>query len=123
MARRSTPAASPTFMERILGTYVRWVAACVAAAFAYSVVVVAVAVLVRRVRVAAPLGLIVYNTGSAMLLAAIVLAMIMIPYGYVIWSKQEWRFLGETRSWPAVLLRGAAVGAVLGVLLVFTWRS
>jgi hypothetical protein len=123
MARGSTPAAAPTFLERVLGTYVRWVAGCVAAAFVYSVAVVAVTVFVRREHVAAAVPLIVYNTGSAMLLAAIVLAMIMIPYGYVVWSNQQWRFFGETMRWPTMLLRGAVVGAVVGVVLGLTWHG
>jgi len=123
MARRSTPAASPTFLERILGTYVRWVAWCVVAAFVYSVVVVAVSVLVRREHVPAPLALVVYNTGSAMLLAAIVIAMIMTPYGYVVWSKRQLRFFGETTPWSTGLLRGAVAGGLVGIVLGLTWRS
>jgi hypothetical protein len=123
VARHSAPPAAPKFLERVMGTYLRWVFGCIAAAFAYSVVVVAIAVLVRRERVGAPLGLVVYNTGSAMLLAAIVVAMIMIPYGYVVWGRQQFRFFGETAPWVVVLLRGAAIGAVLGVVLAFAWRG
>lgn len=123
MARRTAPPVAPKFLERIMGTYVRWVFGGIAAAFVYSVVVIAIAVLVRHERVAAPIGLIVYNTGTGMLLAAIVVAMIMIPYGYIVWGRQQFRFFGEAVPWVTVLVRGGIIGAVLGVVFAFAWHG
>ena len=110
-------------MERTISVFLRWVAWCVAAGFTYSVLVLVV-VIVRGVRISAGSAtrLIVYNTGQTMLVAAIALAMIFIPYGYVVWHKSQLRYFGESTPLTTGLVRGALVGALVGVVLGVTWR-
>ena len=126
MARRSVPAtpAGPKFVDRLLGTFVKWVAWCVAGAFAYAVVVLAIAVGVRHIAVPperiAPL--IIYNTGSTFIIASLVLAMVFMPYGFIIWANPKLRFLGETTPWATGALRGAIGGALIGLVLGLAWH-
>ena len=125
-ARRTTPVApaGPRFVERLLGTFVRWVAWCVAGAFAYAVVVIAVSVVVRRIALPADrmAALIVYNTGSAFVLASLVLAMVFMPYGFIVWGNPKLRFAGETTPWATGALRGAIAGALLGIVFGLAWH-